>query len=889
MEIDQTINGGLRRIVCLAVLLVCFFAQGWAEEYNLYICGVQVTDENKNNLSNIEGVKGGDIYFDGTALSLYYASIDATGITVDGESVDGIIIGQGLTLRLIGQNSIKSDKAGLKMTAVTTISGSESFNVEGKEQGIYAKRASANASDILKPFLTISGGVKVSARSEGYGIYGSRMEIVSIEGEATEVYAYGEKGSFCNLAGIMINSDDGLELVDPDGAKVSSGGGLLTSCKVVDAEGNQVKGETVIILKPYDIDIDENNFPDEKFRNWLLAQEFGSDGILSYKEMRKVKSMDVSGQDIADLTGIRYFTALKHLDCHGNLLTELNTWGCAELEWIDCSQNQIVWLNIYDCPALTYVNCENNQLKVNGMGDVVEALPLSGGTLYVYNASSPEGNKMTTEQVQAATEKGWTPMMYDGGGYVNYVGVEPGIDIDKANFRDENFRAWLKAQPYGADEYITNGELAEITEMDVSGQGIEDLSGIQYFTELKTLKCNDNKISYLWLNNNPAITELWCYNNQMWGYCVNSLLGSLPNHNGVIRFASDSETEDNAMTTTQVETYTNKGWQVLTADGAAYEGINPGIKIDKTTFYDDQLRYVFLRGVDSDVDGYLNSAEIKHTTTLDISNRPTPITGLWGLEYLTSLTELICWGNKLPLTADRYLPETTGGVIRFIRYDRANENSMTQQAVKNINAKGWRVLKSGNGTDWEEYKGGVVYIEENFPDERFREYVSRYTDIDRDGFLGEDEIQSTTTLDLSERNITTLKGVEHLSALKVLDCYNNKINDISDLPDTEDGELHFYKDEPEGGNSLFPAQIRAAEAKGWRVLMWNGSDWVDYPGVITPGDANGDGEVNEEDFATVRDYILGLNPTPFSPESADLSDDGTVDIVDLTRLIEMVK
>ena len=47
--------------------------------------------------------------------------------------------------------------------------------------------------------------------------------------------------------------------------------------------------------------------------------------------------------------------------------------------------------------------------------------------------------------------------------------------------------------------------------------------------------------------------------------------------------------------------------------------------------------------------------------------------------------------------------------------------------------------------------------------------------------------------------------------------------------------------------------------------------------------------MDAKDIATVRDYILGLNPTPFSPESADLSDDGTVDIVDLTRLIEMVK
>ena len=558
-----------------------------------------------------------------------------------------------------------------------------------------------------------------------------------------------------------INANSGnLRIYNTDG----SDGNVITTAQVKAAkakgwavksnDGNDYSGIAISIA------IDENSFPDEKFRSYVLSNyDLNKDKILDDEEIEAVTEIDVSGQGIADLRGIRYFTALKHLDCHDNQLIELDTWRCEVLEWIDCSQNQLLYLNIYECPALTYVNCQNNQLKVNAMGYLVEALPSSGGTLYVYNADSSDGNKMTTEQVQAATEKGWTPMMNDGG---NYVGVEPGIDIDEENFRDENFRAWLKRQPYGKDEYITNVELAGITEMDVSGQGIKELN-LSFFTELKTLKCNDNEISYLWLNNNPAITELWCYNNHIWGYCVVSLLGSLPNNNGVIRFASDSETEDNAMTTTQVTRAANKGWQVLTADGADYEGIDPGLPIINRYFYDDELRNVVLRGYDSDVDGYLNSVEIKHTTTLDISNRPRRITNLLGVERFTSMTELICWGNQLRSLPDRYLPPTTGGVIRF------------------------------------------------------------------------------------------------------------------------------YKNEWDDGNSLFPSQVQYVENLGWRVLMWDGSDWVDYPGVIVLGDANGNAEVDAWDIATLRDYILGLNPRPFSFKSANLNGDGVVDIVDLTMLIEMLK
>ena len=47
--------------------------------------------------------------------------------------------------------------------------------------------------------------------------------------------------------------------------------------------------------------------------------------------------------------------------------------------------------------------------------------------------------------------------------------------------------------------------------------------------------------------------------------------------------------------------------------------------------------------------------------------------------------------------------------------------------------------------------------------------------------------------------------------------------------------------------------------------------------------------MDAKDLATVRDYILGLEPTPFSADSADLNSDGAVDIVDLARMIEMVK
>ena len=69
----------------------------------------------------------------------------------------------------------------------------------------------------------------------------------------------------------------------------------------------------------------------------------------------------------------------------------------------------------------------------------------------------------------------------------------------------------------------------------------------------------------------------------------------------------------------------------------------------------------------------------------------------------------------------------------------------------------------------------VSIDEENFPDETFRTYVSNHFDSDRDGVLSDIEIEVINTLYLSNRNITTLKGIENFTDLTELYCYNNQL------------------------------------------------------------------------------------------------------------------
>ena len=108
--------------------------------------------------------------------------------------------------------------------------------------------------------------------------------------------------------------------------------------------------------------INETNFPDENFRNWILAQDYGQDGVLTVHEIAGITYIDVLDKNIANLKGIEYFTALTELNCYNNQLTSLDVSQNTALTWLDCHNNQLTALGVPQNTALEYLNCATNQL-----------------------------------------------------------------------------------------------------------------------------------------------------------------------------------------------------------------------------------------------------------------------------------------------------------------------------------------------------------------------------------------------------------------------------------------------------------------------------------------------------------------------------------------------
>ena len=66
----------------------------------------------------------------------------------------------------------------------------------------------------------------------------------------------------------------------------------------------------------------------------------------------------------------------------------------------------------------------------------------------------------------------------------------------------------------------------------------------------------------------------------------------------------------------------------------------------------------------------------------------------------------------------------------------------------------------------------------NFPDAKFRSFVSGHYDTNSDGKLSAAEIEAVTSIDCSEKGIASLKGVEHFTGLKYLYCWNNDLTSL---------------------------------------------------------------------------------------------------------------
>ena len=91
-----------------------------------------------------------------------------------------------------------------------------------------------------------------------------------------------------------------------------------------------------------------------------------------------------------------------------------------------------------------------------------------------------------------------------------------GVKIDEKHFPDANFRQYVFENfDANGDWKLSEDEMSIVTEIDVGGDGIESMQGLEYFTNLQRLICGPGKFTEIDLSKNTELTFLYCSDGEL--------------------------------------------------------------------------------------------------------------------------------------------------------------------------------------------------------------------------------------------------------------------------------------------------------------------------------------------------------------------------------------
>ena len=419
-----------------------------------------------------------------------------------------------------------------------------------------------------------------------------------------------------------------------------------------------------------DVTIDEISFPDANFRNFVLKQSYGLDGVLTSDEIAEITTIDVSSRSIQSLKGIEYFTAVSTLNCKTNQLTTLdlsrntalNALDCSSnqlttldlslnfyLYRVDCSSNRLTTLNVSSCTQMTELRCQTNQLTALDVSNIADLMILycSNNQLTALNVAS--NSKLTymyceNNQLTELTMGNNTRLnnLTCSNNQMTTLDLSGCTSLRTLNCMNGQLISLNVANTKLTDMYLDSNQ---ITALDLSG-----------LSTLTSLYCSKNKLKTLDLSSCTNLTTAQCHSNQINNEGMDALVQNLPTVSSGSLNIIYGYSEGNVMTTTQVADAKAKGWtpnawNSRTYTWEEYAGVEPtpptptdGVEINPTTFPDNNFRN-WAYGQMFGFDGVLKDDEIAAITEISISNRQ--IQNLKGIEYFTALKSLNCSGNQL--------------------------------------------------------------------------------------------------------------------------------------------------------------------------------------------------------------------------------------------------
>ena len=235
------------------------------------------------------------------------------------------------------------------------------------------------------------------------------------------------------------------------------------------------------------IDINETNFPDKEFRDWIKTNITGADDdVLTPDEISNITRINVNYEsEIKNLKGIEHFTALKELYCSSTGIMTLDVSKNKQLEYLSCYNTGITTLDVSNNKQLEYLSC-----YITG----ITTLDVSKNEQLKELRCHSTG--ITTLDVSKNEQLTWLSC--------NNTDITT-LDISK----NEQL-----AQLYCYDTGITTLDVSkneQLKELRCHRTGITTLD-VSKNTQLSELYCYNTSITALDVSNNKQLTTLDCTN-----------------------------------------------------------------------------------------------------------------------------------------------------------------------------------------------------------------------------------------------------------------------------------------------------------------------------------------------------------------------------------------
>lgn len=246
-------------------------------------------------------------------------------------------------------------------------------------------------------------------------------------------------------------------------------------------------------------------------------------GGLTFKS--DVTDLDLSGQKLTDISALTACTELRKLNLSSNQLTDLSPlMNLPNIEWLNISNNLISDLRpIMGLASLRYVDASYNYI-----GDTAAVGAMTGlKELYLsYNEIKDFSGLRNLENLKTLGVKG-TGLNDDALGYMSYLRNLTRLEIDD-NFAisGEAVDGMMKTLEGCVLSHSTliysmdvDGHLVrtDTVELDLSAQGITDISGLGNVGSLQKLNLSQDSISNLYIfehtNSRFSLKELYLGNN----------------------------------------------------------------------------------------------------------------------------------------------------------------------------------------------------------------------------------------------------------------------------------------------------------------------------------------------------------------------------------------